>query len=82
MSRAERLVLGAFRDSEILLEISLGGLPPKGGGSEGERRTGSGPECVYKGVTRGVGGLREALEMLASRASVGCWEGVPTLVQL
>ena len=32
--------------------------------------------------TRGVGGLREALEMLASRASVGCWEGVPTLVQL
>ena len=31
---------------------------------------------------RRVGGLREALEMLASRASVGCWELKTTLVQL
>ena len=42
MSRAERLVLGAFRDSEILLEISLGGLPPKGGVQRGKGGRGRG----------------------------------------
>ena len=48
-------------DSHAAIEVSLGGLPPKGGGLEGERRSGVTPHRVYLGVTRGVEGLREAL---------------------
>ena len=68
-------MLGVENDPSAAIEVSLGGLPPKGGGSEGERRSGAGPD-------RGVGGLREALEMLASRAERWVLERVATLVQL
>ena len=64
-------MLGGCPDLSAAIEVSLGGLPPKGGGLEGERRCASGPECVYPGVPKGFGGLREAHEALASARALG-----------
>ena len=41
-------------DSNAAIEVSLGGLPPKGGGSEGERRSGATPYSVYPGLQGGL----------------------------
>jgi len=46
------LGVGACRDPSAAIEVSLGGLPPKGGGSEGERRSGSGPDAPNFGGRR------------------------------
>ena len=40
--------VGAFRDSKIHIEVSLGGLPPKGGVQRGKRRSGSRPDGAKK----------------------------------
>ena len=45
---------------------SFGGLPPKGGVSRGE----GGRDCRRVEVRKGSGGLREALEAIASERSV------------
>ena len=41
-------------DPSAAIEVSLGGLPPKGEVSEGERRSGSGPDCVYFWSQKGL----------------------------
>ena len=53
------------------IEVSLGGLPPKGGVQGGKGGRGRGSAEVQKGG----GGLREALETLVSRGALvvgGC----------
>ena len=68
-SRAERWVLGVVNDPSAAIEVSLGGLPPKGGGSEGERRSGVGPGRVYKGGRRITGSASDAC-LKAERFSI------------
>ena len=46
-------MLGVENDPSAAIEVSLGGLPPKGGGSEGERRSGVGPRRVHIGLQGG-----------------------------
>ena len=41
-------------DPSAAIEVSLGGLPPKGGSLRGERRCGLEPECVYLGSQKGL----------------------------
>ena len=53
-SRAERWVLGGCPDPSAAIEVSLGGLPPKGGSLRGERRCGSDPDRVYLGFQTGL----------------------------
>ena len=53
-------MLGVVNDPSAAIEVSLGGLPPKGGSVRGERRSGSGPGCVYPGLPWGYkGGLED-----------------------
>ena len=47
-------------DPSAAIEVSLGGLPPKGGSLRGERRSGLEPDSVYKGGWRITGSARDA----------------------
>ncbi len=60
-------MLRGLTESKIHVEISVGGLPPKGGVRGGE----TGPDRGASGPKRTRGGLREALEALASRGAFG-----------
>ena len=53
-SRAERWVLGVENDPSAAIEVSLGGLPPKGGG-EGEKPVGIAAPFFQKGAVADYG---------------------------
>ena len=51
----ERWVLGGCPDPSAAIEVSLGGLPSKGGSLRGERRCGAPLRTVYEGGRRITG---------------------------